>query len=85
MPSIRNIPGPYRFFFYSFDCNEPMHIHVQRERTVCKFWLEPIVLSKNYGFTSKELNTIREIIYNNREKIVEAWYEHCGETTRSKN
>lgn len=51
----------------------------------CKFWLEPVVLSKNNGFTSKELNTIREIIYNNRNKIMGAWYEHCGETPRSKN
>ena len=85
MPTLKNIPGPYRFFFYSFDCNEPMHVHVQRERMVCKFWLEPIVLSKNYGFTSKELNTIREIIYNNRNKIVEAWYEHCGEVAGSEN
>ena len=66
MPSIKNIQGPYRFFFYSFDCNESMHVHVQRERMICKFWLEPIALGKNYGFTSKELNTIREIIYNNR-------------------
>jgi hypothetical protein len=31
MPSIKNIPGPYRFFFYSFDCNEPKHVHAQRE------------------------------------------------------
>jgi hypothetical protein len=23
MPTVKNIPGPYRFFFYSFDCNEP--------------------------------------------------------------
>jgi hypothetical protein len=83
MPTIKNIPGPYRFFFYSFDCNEPMHVHVQRERMVCKFWLEPIVLSKNHGFTPKELNIIREIIYNNRTKIMEAWYEHCGETPGS--
>jgi hypothetical protein len=83
MPTIKNIPGPYRFFFYSFDCNEPMHVHVQRERMVCKFWLEPIVLSKNHGFTPKELNIIREIIYNNRSQIMEAWYEHCGETPGS--
>jgi hypothetical protein len=62
MPTVKNIPGPYRFFFYSFDCNEPMHVRIQRERMVCKFWLEPVVLSKNHGFTSKELNTIREII-----------------------
>jgi len=83
MPTVKNIPGPYRFFFYSFDCNEPMHVHVQRERMVCKFWLEPIALSKNHGFTPKELNIIREIIYNNRAKIMEAWYEHCGETPGS--
>ncbi len=78
MPTVKGIEGPYRFFFCSFDCNEPMHVHVQREKNVCKFWLEPIVLSKNYGFTSRELNTIRKIIYNNRKKIVEVWYEHCG-------
>lgn len=83
MPTVKDIPGSYRFFFYSFDCNEPMH--VQKERMVCKFWIEPVVLSKNYGFTSKELNTIREIICNDKEKIVEAWYEHCGKTSRSKH
>ena len=32
MPTVRNIPGPYRFFFYSFDCHEPPHVHVRRER-----------------------------------------------------
>jgi hypothetical protein len=83
MPTVKNIPGPYRFFFYSFDCNESMHVHVQRERMICKFWLDPIILSKNHGFTPKELNIIREIIYNNKNKIMEVWYEHCGETPRS--
>ena len=23
MPTVKNISGPYRLFFYSFDCNEP--------------------------------------------------------------
>ncbi len=85
MPTIKNIPGPYRFFFYSFDCNEQMHVHVQREKMVCKFWLEPVVLTGNYGFTPKELNIIRQIITNNRNKIMEAWHEHCGEAARSEN
>jgi hypothetical protein len=78
MPTVKNIPGPYRFFFYSFDCNEPMHVHVQRERMVCKFWLDPIALSKNRRFSPRELNRIREIIYDNLDTIIEAWYEHCG-------
>jgi hypothetical protein len=78
MPTVKNIPGPYRFFFYSFDCNEPMHVHVRREKMVCKFWLDPIALSKNRRFSPRELNRIREIIYDNLDTIIEAWYEHCG-------
>ena len=41
MPTVKGIPGSYRFYFYSFDCNEPIHVHVQRERMICKFWLDP--------------------------------------------
>ena len=78
MPTIRGILGPYRFFFYSFDCNEPMHVHVQRERRLCKFWLEPVVLSFNDGFPPAELNRIRKLILKHLERIMEAWDEHCG-------
>ncbi|MCL5978218.1 MAG: DUF4160 domain-containing protein [Nitrospirae bacterium] len=85
MPTIKNISGPYRFFFYSFDCNEPMHVHILRERMVCKFWLDPVALCGNHGFTPKELNIIREMVYNSREKIVEAWHEHCGKSSGHKN
>ncbi len=85
MPTVSNISGPYRFFFYSFDCNERMHVHVQRERMVCKFWIQPLVLARNQGFTSKELNIIREIILKNKEGIMEAWYEHCCTNTGSEN
>jgi hypothetical protein len=85
MPTVRSIPGPYRFFFYSFDCNEPMHVHVQRERMICKFWIQPVALARNQGFSAKELNTIREAIRRNRDRIMEAWYEHCGTDTGSQN
>lgn len=79
MPTVPNIPGPYRIYFYSFDCDEPKHVHVVRERKVCKFWLEPIALSSNSGFSAKELNRIRAIVKDNVEHILEAWDEHCGE------
>lgn len=79
MPTIKKLSdGPYRFFFFSFDCKEPMHVHVQRENMVCKFWLEPVVMSKNYGFAANELNKIKRIIEENLQTIIEAWYEHCG-------
>ncbi len=78
MPTVKGIPGPYRFFFFSFDCNEPMHVHVLRENIVCKFWLEPLELSKNFGFSPRELREIRATIRENISKIKEAWHEHCG-------
>lgn len=79
MPTVHNVSGPYRLFFYSFDCNEPKHVHVRRERMACKFWLEPVVISFNDGFPPAELNRIRRLIVENRPRILEAWNEHCGE------
>ena len=78
MPTISGIPGPYRFYFYSFDCNEPKHVHVRRERQVCKLWLEPVALAYNSGFSAKELNRIRRTIVDHLVQILEAWDEHCG-------
>ena len=78
MPTIKSISNSLRFFFFSFDCNEPMHIHVNKENKTCKFWLQPVTLAKNHGFSAKELNNIRKIITQNIMKIEEAWYEHCG-------
>jgi uncharacterized protein DUF4160 len=78
MPTISGIPGPHRFFFYSFDCNEPKHVHVRRDRHTCKFWLEPISLAYNNGYTAKELNRIRRTIADHLNEMLEAWDEHCG-------
>ena len=78
MPTIKGIDGPYRFFFYSFDCNEPMHVHVQREKMVCKFWLEPVELADSNGFSARELNRIRVEVVRNLGRIREGWNEHCS-------
>ena len=79
MPRVTGIPGPYRFFFTSFDCNEPPHVHVERDRSTCKFWLDPLMLARNHGFAAHELTRIRQIIRQHHEQIMEAWYDHCGE------
>ena len=31
MPTVPDIPGPYRLFFHSFDGHEPPHVQVRRE------------------------------------------------------
>jgi hypothetical protein len=78
MPRIQGIPGPYRVFFTSFDCNEPPHVHVEREDKPCKFWLEPLGLARSHRFNARELNLIRRLIEAHRVVILEAWHEHCG-------
>ena len=82
MPTIKNISEKYRFFFCSFDCNEPEHVHVQREKMICKFWMDPVILSNNHGFSPKELNDIRKTIIKKSDIILEAWNEHCGKSSR---
>jgi hypothetical protein len=55
--------GPYRFYFYSYDCGEPRHMHVDREKKSAKFWLDPdVTLAENYGYTRKELREIEHIM-----------------------
>jgi hypothetical protein len=52
---------------------------VRRGRAICKFWLRPLSLARNHGFSARELNRIRAIINSEIDKIEEAWREHCGE------
>lgn len=78
MPTIKGIPGPYRLFFYSFDCNEPEHVHAGRESATCKFWLHPLMLASNHGFSARDLGRIRATIQQHQIRISEAWHEHCS-------
>jgi hypothetical protein len=77
MPTILRI-GPYRFFFYSNEKGEPPHIHVQRERFLAKFWLNPVTLASSKHFSSHELRTIQKHVDENRQIFMEAWNEHIG-------
>lgn len=80
MPTIKGISGPYRLFFYSFDCNEPVHVHAARERMTCKFWLDPLILASNDGFSPRELNRVRVLVEEHENTIRKAWHEHCGQS-----
>jgi len=78
MPTILR-KGPYRFFFVALDYNEPPHVHVQREKRVAKFWLDPVVMQKAGGFGSRELNQIAKLVQENRDHFLERWYEYFGD------
>lgn len=75
MPTILFIKG-YRFFFYSNENMEPVHIHVEKAENVAKFWVDPIALADNFGFNSKELKEIGKLIDENKELIINSWNEY---------
>ena len=77
MPTVLR-SGPYRFYFYSHEPNEPRHIHVDRDDLSAKFWLEPVALARNFGFSAKELSTIQFLVEENQARLVEAWNGHFG-------
>ncbi len=77
MPTILII-GAYRFFFYSNEYGEPAHIHVQRDRAVAKFWLEPTSLARSTGFAANELTRIASLVIEYKTTFEEAWNEHFG-------
>jgi len=77
VPSIR-IDGPYEFFFTSHDRGEPPHVHVDRENMASKFWLEPVAVAYNFGFSRHELRQIERLVVANRDRCLRKWHEHFG-------
>jgi hypothetical protein len=75
MPTILRVKG-YRFFFFSNERNEPIHIHVEKTDSYAKFWLKPIGVAVDYGFNSKQLREISEIIDENYDIIIIKWNEY---------
>jgi hypothetical protein len=77
MPTVFR-EGPYRFFFYAGDRDEPIHIHVERENNTAKFWLAPVKFVRSKGFRRTEISSIRKIIEEKQEYIVRFWNEYFG-------
>ncbi len=77
MPTVLRV-GPYRFVFFSSDQVEPVHIHVKRDNSLAKYWLDPVALAKNRGFAEHELNTIESLVIQNRQELMEAWHDFFG-------
>ena len=56
MPTVLRVNG-FRFFFFSNEGGEPAHVHVEREDSYAKFWLNPVALEASSGFRSDELSS----------------------------
>ena len=77
MPTVLR-SGPYRFYFYSHEPNEPPHIHVDRDDLSAKFWLNPVQLAANFGFRANELREIQLLVIAHRTQFLESWNEFFG-------
>jgi len=76
--------GPYRIYFYSYDCGEPRHMHIDRENRSAKFWLDPdVALEENYGYSRKELRDIERMMREHLEVLRNEWDTFCSGYTRT--
>jgi len=66
-------------FFYAGDREEPMHIHVERDTALAKYWLEPLRLQHSTGFGRAELVRITSLVMENRDAIMEAWNDYFSD------
>ncbi|HKT12772.1 MAG TPA: DUF4160 domain-containing protein [Terriglobia bacterium] len=78
MPTVLR-EGPYRVYFFSHEENEPPHVRVDRERFSAKFWLQPVSLARNLGFSAVELRRIMSMLEEHRSELLEAWRGYFGD------
>ncbi|HKY35762.1 MAG TPA: DUF4160 domain-containing protein [Polyangiaceae bacterium] len=80
MPTVLR-SGPYRIYFYSHEPNEPPHVHVDRDSSTAKFWLDPLELAINLGFSALELGRIRRVLLSHQAALLKAWHDYFRTTT----
>jgi hypothetical protein len=78
MPTVLR-SGPYRLFFYSADRHEPPHVHLEREASRAKFWLDPVRIEDSRGFGRTEARRIEALVEENVDLLLRAWHEHFGD------
>ena len=78
MPTVLRI-GAFRFFFYSNENAEPVHIHIQSGEDEAKYWLNPLKLGWNRGFNQRQLSQIEQHINDNLDMLRESWAQFFGE------
>ena len=75
MPTVLRV-GPYRFFFYAGDRGEPLHVHVERDDCIAKFWLEPVRLQSAGGFNRSEIHQVKRLVESHQAELLRSWDEY---------
>lgn len=76
MPTLLRA-GPYRLFIFMSDCHERRHVHVEGADHAAKFWLEPVSLAENLGYSPRQIHRIRAIIERERAALIQEFDAIC--------
>ena len=69
------IVGSYRFFCYVGDRDESPRVHIEQDKDEAKFWLKPIRLQSNRGFSRRDINRIQKLVEEHQEQLLVGWNE----------
>lgn len=76
MPTILLVTG-WKFFFYSNERNEPIHVYCQKAEMECKYWLdtENFALDEAYSYNmnNKDKREVKKIIFEYFDFIESKW------------
>jgi hypothetical protein len=75
VPTVLSTRG-FRFFFYSNECNEPPHIHVESGDGYAKFWLEPVSVARTTGYNAAEVRDLLLIVREHEQMLKDRWRDH---------
>jgi hypothetical protein len=76
MPTVL-VENGFRFFFYSNENEEPMHIHIEKGGAEGKVWIaSDVQIAYMNGFTRTEERQIMEIISAEMVTLKKKWNEY---------
>jgi hypothetical protein len=79
MPTLLFVLG-FRFFFYSNENDEPIHVHVTKGNATGKIWLEPDIEVVYFrGFKPREQKQILDLINKHADFFKQKWNEYFSE------
>jgi hypothetical protein len=64
--------------FQHYSKGFPQNPHAQRDNAEAKFWLSPVRLAWNRGFSGAELGRIERITAEHELQLVEIWNDYFG-------
>ena len=76
MPTILQLSG-WRFFFYSDEGHEPVHVRCRKADLEAKYWLHPekfeISEARSRGMSPADKRLVRKIIFEHFDYFVAEW------------